>query len=368
MVVEKLSCNPALVEFNKNYDELKRNYLEARERNGTGITGVSDALERVLFEQMYVNFITSAKLKYIYQGANSCFREENYIGLAYFARAALEHIGTYAYLVQETDNAVMGLRNQSSEEKIHSLLKKLSNTYAVSYYGSSDPNVKPSQKLKPINVYSGLNALSCYFEGDTDDYSALFHQKITREEIIFSYGIDYEPVSTKNPVHTDYDFLCNFVHPNFGSNYLISSGKINEGHIDLKDNSHSYNLAVLFLKKCLRYWVYYDQKLWNKSAVAHMHLSAWHARSFVKGAKLQRLFTEKSFKCVGSGESIESAITFPMARDMIEEMQMYYEMLEKEDLMEMSQDILSVGEGYVVKRITMQNGKQLFVKFVRNLT
>lgn len=370
-IIQKLSKNPVLEQLEGSFDALKTNYLELRERKGEGITTVSEALESILFDHMHIKFVTSTKLKYIYRGADSCFRDENFLGLAYFARAVLEHIGIYAYLVRETEILVERLINQSSEQKIHELLRDLKKSYAASYYGSSDPNAKPLKKHRPININDGIDALTYYFASkqndDTEDkYSSLFHQYISREEIADMYGVDYDPISAKGLVYTDYDFLCNFVHPNFGSNYLVSSGIISEGCIDHK-NDQQRNLGILFLKKCLRYWVYYDQYLFYVDAHSHMQISSWLERSYVRGAKLQRLFTKRTPKYLGDGKSLETAYTFQSARDGYEEWLMFSEMLHKEGMAEKESEIVDAGKEYVVYKIIMKNGVELFFKFTKGI-
>ena len=83
-----------LSEYAKDFDAMKEAYISARPFGGDGIADISDSLQRVIFEQMFFNLLTAAKLNYIFRGASDCFKSDNVIGLAYFARATLEHTAT----------------------------------------------------------------------------------------------------------------------------------------------------------------------------------------------------------------------------------------------------------------------------------
>jgi hypothetical protein len=360
---------PHLAEYGNNFDSMKDAYLSTRPFAGAGIVDVSDSLKRVIFEQGFFNLLTAAKLKYIFLGASDCFKSSNVIGLAYFARAALEHVSTYAYVVKTSESTVDKLSGQNSPQKALEALRALSDSFRVSYYGSGDRNEQSNIAKRPIHIHDAINALDDYFgyvttQSDPENsrrHSFLFHEALTAEEARAKFGILFDPFPKIHLVRADYDFLCDFVHPNYGSNFLVTSGTIAEGSIDTP-NEHIRNISFLFVKKSLRYWLYY-RELQVRDFSAHLKFGAWLQRSHKNGAKASRIFAKKSSKFDGDGQSIQTAYTFPSARDKIEEFEMFRDLLRHLKVEKHARSIVEASENSIVDRVEADNGLVFFVKY-----
>lgn len=365
-----------LSEYGNNFESMKEAYVSTRALSGDGIANISDYLQRIIFEQAFFNLLIAAKLKYIFSGASDCFNNKNVIGLAYFARAALEHVATYAYVVNKSESAVEKLTGQNNPQKAHDTIKALSASFHVSYYGSGDRNAQSRVPQKPVHIHDTIGSLDNYFGkvGDTSDqdsasldrHSFLFQESLSRQEAIDRFGISFDPFPQKTLVRSDYDFLCDFVHPNYGSNFLVSTGTIAEGSIDAPNEQVS-NLNILFVKKCLRYWLYYKELL-KLDFIAHLNFSTWLQRSHKRGAKASRIFSRRASKIEGDGQSVQSAYSFPRARDSNEEHQMFKDLLQRLRVSRHEQSIAELSEEFIVDRIEADNGKIFFAKFLkRNL-
>jgi hypothetical protein len=192
---------PHLAKYGNNFDSMKDAYLSARPLTGSGIVDISDSLKKVIFEQGFFNLLTAAKLKYIFLGASDCFKSSNVIGLAYFARAALEHVSTYAYAVKTSESTVDKLSGQNSPRKALEALKALSESFRISYYGSGDRNEKSNSVKRPVHIHDAINALDDYVgkvknppnQESLHQHSSLFHEELTAKQARAKFGIFFDP-------------------------------------------------------------------------------------------------------------------------------------------------------------------------------
>jgi hypothetical protein len=124
-----------------------------------------------------------------------------------------------------------------------------------------------------------------------------------------------------------YDFLCEYVHPNYGSNILVSTGQLGTGrlnpspelHKDIIDRVCRYcSLTMLFLR---------DQAVPISASL--MHLKDLVDRCLSKGAKISNVFAKRNAIPEGSGESKETAFFFPKARTPAEAIELSYRYLDE---------------------------------------
>ncbi|GEM_PF-4964943 len=371
-VLSYFRAGDELAKYARNFDDIRESYVSAQSHSGEGVSGIENMLKKVIFEQIFFNLLTAAKLKYIFGGASDCFKSENVIGLAAFSRSALEHIATYASTIKRLESTVKKLTGQNNLKQIEGYLKKLSEYYHVSYYGTGHGNDKRNKAPKPIHINDAIIDLDSYFgevgtstkqdEKPSRSHSFLFQEAIaTREEVIEKFGIPIDPFPKTGVIRADYDFLCDFIHPNYGSNFLVTSGTLAEGLIDTP-SEHVRNLNFLFVRKCLRYWIYYKELVLQDS-YAGIRLDSWLRRSQKKGAKATRIFSKKAPKYDGDGKSIKTAYSFPFARDRAEEHEMFLKLLSDLKSRKYKQSIAEFGQGDIVDRIELDNGKFVFVRW-----
>lgn len=367
-VIEYYSKEPLLENYNYNFEECTKAVFE-NISNESGIPGISSSLETISKDLLFISALTRSKLKYLYSASESLLKDSNPIVLSYCARAIIEHVATYAMFMKEIESLVDKLSGQNSPDKAKIDLAKFHNFVHKYYYGSS---AKGKEKSSNIHVMEAIRILDEYFGSIKDKHSLeepmvnnkhsfLFQEEIGEEEIIKRYKLKLDPHPNKNIVEMDYDFLCDFVHPNYGSNILVSGGDILKGSIGLVDDG-TKNLLILFVKKCLRYWLYFrefDPILFKAS----MQISAWFDRSMKNGAKASKIFSIKKSTSNGDGKTADSALSFPSARDMVEEFQMYRAYLSDHNLTEKDHSIFGVNDRFIVKKINLSNEDIIYVKF-----
>jgi hypothetical protein len=143
-----------------------------------------------------------------------------------------------------------------------------------------------------------------------------------------------------------YDFLCEYVHPNHGSNLLVSTGRLGTGrlnpppefHKDTIDQICRYStLTMLFLRDKLA--LMSGDLLYLKDLVD---------RCFVKGTKISTVFSKKNALPDGDGLSKETAYFFPKARTSLEGIELTHQFFEEAEIELTGERRLGdVGEGFI---------------------
>jgi hypothetical protein len=124
----------------------------------------------------------------------------------------------------------------------------------------------------------------------------------------------------------DYDDLCEFVHPNYGSNKLVSGGKLGTGQI----RSHGVEFepelgkAREIVEHCAQLA---DDDLNKTVSYFLMRLASWTDIACQPGAKLAQVFSVRSATS-GDGKTKETAIYFKNARTHQEALDAFYKYLE----------------------------------------
>ncbi len=125
-----------------------------------------------------------------------------------------------------------------------------------------------------------------------------------------------------------YDFLCNFVHPNYGSNQLVSSGELGQGIVSVDASPIEIqrfpNKCYLIAIACFDFFLGEEPRL----VKALLILSDYAQRSESPRAKIRNVFTVRAASPEGDGRRPETAFTFPKARTQVDEIRMVHEYLD----------------------------------------
>lgn len=125
-------------------------------------------------------------------------------------------------------------------------------------------------------------------------------------------------------INEKYDFLCEYVHPNFGSNALVSSGTISSGKLNPSEETNREHLDKIrsICSFCMLYL--------NDDALQHLsgplRLKTHFLDHFFKpGAKINNIFSTKTPHPIGDGRTKSTAFYFTKARSAAESVQLTYE-------------------------------------------
>ena len=155
-----------------------------------------------------------------------------------------------------------------------------------------------------------------------------------------------------------YDYLCEYVHPNHGSNTLVARGEIGRGELE-PDASHLANVLDRMCGYCVCA-IKAVQELELEGAITCMLVSDLSKRAVKRGATVRNVFAKRPAKPEGDGKSKETAFHFPRARTPQEAIGMIYEYLESEGIEVPRQEIGAVEGGFIYDVFPTRAGRIWF--------
>jgi hypothetical protein len=265
-------------------------YLRDLEDKNPALASVGVRLFRCLHDGHFLLLMCLAKIDYLASSLCHAIETKNPIALASGARALLEHVGSLAFVAGTFDRLANSLNGQQSEPKIISSIESASGFFQRCYYGAGSKNP------------NGKNVTAPHVESD---YIKTLEKRC---------GDRFENIAQI------YGKLCEFVHPNYGSNLLVSGGEIGSGKIKppaevLKPQTDEFCTQIVSFCAMLDDLV--GDICFRASALGGVLRSM-----SLPGAKLQNIFSERPAIPQGDGLSEESAFYFHNARTREESMEM----------------------------------------------
>jgi hypothetical protein len=159
---------------------------------------------------------------------------------------------------------------------------------------------------------------------------------------------------------SEYDALCEFVHPNYGSNKLVSSGQLGSGQI----RSHAEELGPelskvhWLIERCA---ILVDDDFNKETTFYLTRIGSWIEIACQDGAKLGQVFSVRG-AVSGDGRTKETVVLFKKARTHREAMEAFYEFLKTEKLIMLSRRTAAVEDGYLYDEVATDKGT-LWVKY-----
>jgi hypothetical protein len=272
---------------------------QMRETASERIAALSDPLKSIaarLFsitdQGFFLVHVCEWKLDYVAEALIHSIEAKNPIALANNVRALVEHLAAMVAIVTELDKLREKLYGQGQERSIRQALEKAEIFVHRAYYGKS-PKVTGNPNEQALHVSDCIKALKEHV-GDIEDV---------------------------------YDFLCEYVHPNYGSNALVSTGQLASGRLNPPEEFHREtldrfrrycSLCMLFLKE-------------NELALGSVFIKLKNLFDLcsARGVTVNNVFAIKSPMPDGDGRSKETAYCFRKARSKFEALELCQKFLEK---------------------------------------
>ncbi len=181
------------ISFEKELKEKTAEIL-AKERE-LGIIAVS--LCGLKNQYLFLNRIIETKLTYLMRSMIFGLNDNNHLLLALCSRSLIEHTASLSYLIKWTNRVLERTKGTTECKSINKNLEELYTIYRKIFYGT---RFFKNEGL--VEATSVLTLVDKYLSPEIKD------------------------------VREYYNYLSDFVHPNFGSNVLVSSGGLGEGIID----------------------------------------------------------------------------------------------------------------------------------------
>lgn len=260
--------------------------------------------------------VTQYKIKEIGRGAVAALDAHNETVLFNLARAFLEHTAALAYQVAALEKAVSEIPKKPDIKNVETTILKHSETAHNLYY-----NEKAS-----VHVNDMIATLTKHYDS----------------------------------AKPDYDELCEFVHPNYGSNRLVSSGELGTGQI----RSHAQELAPelgkvgKIIERCAQL---VDDELNKTASYFLIKIGSWMEIACQKGIKLSQLFSVRNATS-GEGKTKQTAIFFKKARTPQEAMEAFYNYIAAENIVMVNRRTAAIEDGFLFDEVSTDKGI-LWVKY-----
>jgi len=289
--IEEAESQEFLRDHDSRFEGLRAVVKKKSENLRPPLNVVSQRLYYVADHSFYCVELFKYKYYLLAKGVLDALETNNPLSLANNCRSLLEQVATLTYCMDAVEQMLNDLKDQGSPEKIDKVIAKAEQVLKRTYAGKG--KTKDSTKeSEAIHVNTAIKALSLKVLDASDSY----------------------------------DYLCEFVHPNFGNNYLISAGELGKGKIGSRTNSDETILKIAAIAVGLLDFsakisgFFYPSLTWR----AHNHVEI----CFQKGAKITNVFASKKPIPEGDGKTKETAFFFKNARTQQESMSLNYQYLE----------------------------------------
>jgi hypothetical protein len=155
-----------------------------------------------------------------------------------------------------------------------------------------------------------------------------------------------------------YAMLCDYVHPNYGSNSLVSSGKLGEGVLSQPPSAFQaqIELANACIINCLTLANGYELECSRQL----IRLDNFVEIASRDGERPSTVFSKKGLSHLGDGKSQNTAIQFTKARTHGEAVEMIYRYIEQEEFRFIGRQTKTVEDGFLFEVCQTNEGPLWF--------
>ena len=299
------------------FDDYDKTMARVRASASARIATLDDPLKAIasrLFDVADKGFfllqVCEWKLDYLAEAIVHAIDAKNPIALANNTRGLVEHLAALITLIKEFERLEERLRGQGSEKAMCAALETIEQYLYRAYYGKS-PKSGAAKDERAHHVNDCLAQL--------------------KEDVP-----DIEDV---------YDFLNEYVHPNYGSNLLVSTGQLGSGRLNPPEDVHRETLDRM-RRYCSLCMLLLEERGVAGAAV-FIRLQALLEHFFRSGARVSNVFAIKAPQPEGDGRSKETAYWFPKARSAMEAMKLCYEVLQTGGFTVEGKEIGGIEEGFI---------------------
>jgi len=294
------------ISFEKELKEKTKDIL-AKKRE-VGIIAVS--LCRLKNQYLYLNRIIETKLTYLMKSMIFGVNNDNHLLLALCSRSLIEHAASLSYLIEQTNRLLERTKGVTEYKTINEALEEIYNIYRKIFYGT--------RFFKNEGLVEATNVLTL---------------------------IDKYLLPEIKDVRKYYDYLSDFVHPNFGSNVLVSSGELGEGIIDpsIEEKKEIVESILQITGGIIKYLDYKGLDFASLGILIDNYLQ----KALHPTTTLATLFVEPSLEYTGDGKSKDTAIFFTKATTKTEHVKMQYEFMQQQGIESTMQYIGGLEDDYI---------------------
>ena len=282
---------------------------------------IGHKLHEFVFDHLHLTFVFRFKAKEIARGIFVSLKEKNHVVLFNLARAFVEHTSSLAYQNHVLGKAVTDISSKQDLDQILNSINAHRDVARRLYYGGQGSPII----MKRIHINDLLDALAKLY--------------------------------VEAPSH--YERLCEFVHPNYGSNTLVSSGDLASGKIGISTDALAPELR--FVREVIEQCADIDAQLIFSSTRALAQISDWVSISSRGGVNVSQIFSLRSAYS-GDGRTKDSAIFFSKSRTYHEALMAFYSYMKKEGMVLRNSQTAVIENGFLFKIVSTDRG-EIWIKY-----
>lgn len=288
--VETIENDSSMRDFDDRFGQLEKHVYAKASKLLPPLNLVSKNLYDISHNTFYLIELFKYKFHLLAKAIIYSIETDNPLSLANNLRSLIEQFLVYTYSMNSIEKFLDNIKGMNDEKIICELINKALATNKRTYFGQKNSLMQ-------------------------DKSDAAIHINDALKEV----------GKTITNIKEIYDDLCEYVHPNYHGNLLISTGTLGKGKIEVKNNNHkdvkklvaiSFSIISILKKNTF----YYPILTWRLHELVE--------RCFQDNAKITNIFSEKEAKPQGDGKSIETAFYFPQARTSQEGLKLMYTYLE----------------------------------------
>lgn len=288
VVSQRLS---ALDDFSAHFEPLKLSLSKIPENKGANFRRTAHRFAKTLERFMFVSLVCRRKIDAINDLVRYATEFQNAIALAQGARSLIEHVAVQAEIARAVTRFSEQIKGQTEAPRIHDAIAKAEGFLLKCYFGQG-PKVEASKSKSALHINDCIDTLEAEYSGFLDAYK----------------------------------FLCEFVHPNHGSNSLVSSVElnfqINSIVVDMnRPEAQKMGEIVLNALKV-------SEEIENRGNSSVALLSFYASRFMQEKSKISNIFAVKKVKPIGDGKTKDTAFCFPGTRDVKESIELWLKYLD----------------------------------------
>jgi len=272
---------------------------------------IAQRLYKISVDGFFMVQVCEYKISYLSDALVQAIESQNPVSLANNARALIEHVAALIFVMEALEKLRASLVSQGSETKVNEALGKAELILQRSYYGKS-PKASEKTETAPHIESECLAALEKFVPD----------------------------------IREVYGYLCEFVHPNFGSNLLVSTGHLGKGRLNPLPDFHKETIDQICRYCSLTMLFLREQAIPIGSLF--INLKDLVDRLLSKGAKINSVFAKRTALPEGDGMSQATAFFFPKARTALEAIQLTSSYLDESGIeLTGRREVGAIIEGYV---------------------
>lgn len=240
---------------------------------------------------MFVSLVCRRKIDAINQLIRYSTEAQNAIALAQGARSLVEHVAVQAEITRALNQFGEQVKGQTDGVRINDAMSKAEEFLTRCYFGKS-PKIERNKSQQALHIHDCIDTLEVESPGLSESY----------------------------------DFLCEFVHPNHGSNSLVSSNDLSiqvNSIVTELSRPETQRMANIVLATLTA-----SEQIESRGHAAVALLCFYAERFRQPNSKISNIFAARKIKPTGDGKTKETAFFFPGTRDAKETFELWAQYLE----------------------------------------